>query len=70
MAKSFDESLILALALRNRGGSGTTNYNDLENKPKIEGKTLQGNVSLSDIGYEDATDDEFATEVLDKIWAE
>lgn len=70
MAKSFDESLILALASRKRGGSGTTNYNDLENKPSIEGKTLQGNVKLSDIGYEDATDDEFAAEVLNKIWAE
>lgn len=50
MAKSFDESLILALALRNRGGSGTTNYNELSNKPTIEGKTLQGDMSLEDIG--------------------
>ena len=24
------------------GGSGTTNYNDLNNKPKINGKTLEG----------------------------
>lgn len=50
MAKSFDESLILALALRNRGGSGTTNYNELSNKPTIEGNVLQGDMSLEDIG--------------------
>ena len=24
------------------GGTGTTNYNDLNNKPKINGKTLEG----------------------------
>ena len=50
MAKSFDESLILALALRNRGGSGTTNYNELSNKPTIEGNVLRGDMSLEDIG--------------------
>lgn len=34
------------------GGSGTTNYNDLNNKPSINGTTLQGNITISasDIG--------------------
>lgn len=32
------------------GGQGTDNYNDLSNKPQINGVTLQGNKSLSDIG--------------------
>lgn len=32
------------------GGGGTSNYNDLENKPQINGKTLQGNKTLSDLG--------------------
>lgn len=34
------------------GGSGTSNYNDLENKPKINGTELKGNVSLEDLGIE------------------
>lgn len=32
------------------GGQGMDNYNDLSNKPQINGVTLQGNKSLSDIG--------------------
>lgn len=34
------------------GGSGTTNYNDLSNKPSINGTTLQGNITISasDVG--------------------
>ena len=32
------------------GGGGTTNYNSLENKPQINGTTLTGNKSLSDLG--------------------
>jgi hypothetical protein len=32
------------------GGSGTSNYNDLENKPKINGVTLEGDKSSSDLG--------------------
>ena len=31
-------------------GSGTNNYNDLVNKPSINGVTLAGNKSLSDLG--------------------
>ena len=32
------------------GGGGTKDYEQLLNKPQIEGNTLQGNMSLSDIG--------------------
>lgn len=32
------------------GGGGTSNYNDLSNKPKINGYTLSGNVTLQNIG--------------------
>ena len=32
------------------GGSGTNNYSDLENKPKINGVELSGNKTASDIG--------------------
>jgi len=32
------------------GGGGTTNYNDLSNKPQISGTTLTGNKSASDLG--------------------
>ena len=37
------------------GGGGTTNYNDLSNKPQIEGITLTGNKSLSDLGIAPAS---------------
>ena len=36
------------------GGSGTTDYNDLDNKPQINGVTLSGNKSSSDLGLQDA----------------
>lgn len=32
------------------GGSGVSNYNDLNGKPKINGVTLQGNMTLEDLG--------------------
>lgn len=38
------------LGVSGGGGGGTTNYNNLINKPKINGVTLTGNKSLSDIG--------------------
>ena len=34
------------------GGGGTTNYNLLQNKPQINGHTLQGNMSPDDLGIE------------------
>jgi len=32
------------------GGGGTTNYNDLSNKPQINGVSLSGNKTTSDLG--------------------
>lgn len=32
------------------GGGGTSNYNQLSNKPSINGVELHGNKSLSDLG--------------------
>lgn len=37
-------------ALGSGGGGGTSNYNDLSNKPSIGGVTLSGDKSLSDLG--------------------
>lgn len=42
------------------GGSGTTDYNDLENKPSIEGTTLVGDLTLADIGVEPLTEEQIA----------
>lgn len=48
----MDDNTLLALALKNKGGGGggTTNYNDLDNLPQINGNTVQGNMSTSDLG--------------------
>ena len=32
------------------GGGGTNNYNELNNRPQINGTTLTGNKSASDLG--------------------
>lgn len=43
---------------RSGGGGGTTDYNELSNKPKINSVTLSGNKSLEDLGiYIPSTDD-------------
>ena len=36
------------------GGGGTSDYNDLDNKPQIAGTTLSGNKSLADLGIASA----------------
>lgn len=51
----ISEELLLALAVKNSGGGGTSNYNDLSNKPQIAGTTLSGNKSLADLGIASAT---------------
>lgn len=35
---------------KNSGGGGSSNYNDLTNKPSINGVTLSGNKTTSDLG--------------------
>ena len=37
------------------GGGGTTNYNHLSNKPQVEGVTLSGNKTASDLGLASAS---------------
>lgn len=56
MRKTIPDEVLLALASKNSGGGsgGTTNYNDLNNKPQIAGVTLSGNKSLSDLGIASA----------------
>lgn len=38
------------------GGGGTSDYTDLTNKPQINGVTLAGDKSLSDLGIVEATE--------------
>lgn len=56
------------------GGTGTDDYNELSNKPKINNVTLAGNKSLSDIGaaaadetYTDAEVDTLLAGKVDKV---
>lgn len=46
------EALLLELkeAIEEGGGGGTSNYNQLENKPSINGITLSGNKTSADLG--------------------
>ena len=39
------------------GGGGTSDYNQLDNKPSIEGYTLSGDMTLEDIGDIPITDE-------------
>jgi hypothetical protein len=43
-------SIISLKSVSGGGGGGSDNYNDLSNKPKIEGVTLSGGKSLADFG--------------------
>lgn len=44
------------------GGGGTTNYNQLTNKPKINGVTVEGEKSFEDYGFPDLTESVEAAE--------
>lgn len=57
--KSRVEELLLQLkeAIEQGGGTGgTTNYNDLSNKPQINGNTLSGNKTGAQLGLASASD--------------
>lgn len=41
---------IIDFAGKSGGGSGSDNYNDLSNRPKINSTTLSGNKSAADLG--------------------
>ena len=54
-----NEVLAIALAALKKGGGGgggTSNYNSLENKPQINGITLQGNKTSADLDIFDASE--------------
>ena len=62
---SGESSLSGALSIPTQMMPGTNNYNDLSNKPKINGVTLRGEQSSEDLGikpgydaFVDPTDDE------------
>ena len=48
---------LIIRALKNSGGGsgGTTNYNDLTNKPSINGVTLEGNKTSADLNIQSQT---------------
>lgn len=45
------------------GEGGTSNYNDLENKPRINNVVLQGNKTLEDLGYTPYNDAEIKQDI-------
>ena len=56
------------LANKSGGGSGTSNYNDLENKPKINGVILEGNKTSSELGLTGDKNFIYTKGTPDKVW--
>ena len=56
------------LANNSGGGSGTSNYNDLENKPKINNVTLEGNKTSSELGLTGDKHFVFTKSTPDSVW--
>lgn len=54
--RMLSDEILLGLIKKNGGQGGTSNYEDLENKPQIAGVTLSGNKSLADLGIASAQD--------------
>lgn len=52
----LDENLDPVWLDQTGGGGGTTNYNNLANKPQIEGVTLSGNKTAAELGLARASD--------------
>ena len=53
------------------GSGGSDNYNELANKPQINGKTLTGNTSFEDLGMAAYTTEEITnnvTEAYNKVF--
>lgn len=58
-----------AIQANNSGGSsGTSNYNDLEGKPKINNVTLEGNKTSSELGLTGDKHFTYIKNTPDKIW--
>lgn len=66
----IEEKLIELKEAIESGGGGTTNYNDLTNKPSINGHTLQGNSTLDGIGAASKATLDAAVEELELMEAE
>ena len=43
-------AITYAVAKKNSGGGGTTNYNNLSNQPKVNNVTLEGNKTSANLG--------------------
>ena len=56
------------LANKSGGGSGTSNYNDLDNKPKINGVTLEGNKTSSELGITGDKHFTYIKSTPDSVW--
>ena len=56
------------LANKSGGGSGTNNYNDLENKPKINNVTLEGNKTSSELGLTGDKHFTYIKSTPDSVW--
>ena len=56
------------LANKSGGRSGTSNYNDLDNKPKINNVTLSGNKTSSELGLTGDKDFTYIKSTPNKIW--
>ena len=56
------------LANKSGGGSGTSNYNDLDGKPKINNVTLEGNKTSSELGLTGDKDFTYIKSTPDKVW--
>ena len=55
-------------ANKSGGGSGTSNYNDLENKPKINNVTLEGNKTSSELGLTGDKHFTYIKSTPDSVW--
>jgi hypothetical protein len=51
--KNNGKAYFIPDAQGSEGGGGTTDYNDLDNKPSINNVALSGNKSLSDLGIQE-----------------
>ena len=69
---NLDENVILALALKalkgGGGGGGTTNYNELDNKPRVNDKVLEGSMTADDLNLV-SQDDYLTSEEINNLIA-
>ena len=54
--RMLSDEILLGLIKKNGGSGGTTDYENLENLPEINGVELKGNKTLSDLGIASAQD--------------